>query len=139
MRQHSPKAIPFKWRYRAAGFDMARRSGAIHHDQTYFTVCGANYRWSVIDDSAKEGCMSITFELPPDVAKRVKAIRDLDQRVAAFLRGRTRGLAQARYSERTRRLLDESREGANKLKEGVGCEELFRRFFELHDRFTSKL
>ena len=73
--------------------------------------------------------------------ERVKAIRDLDQRVADFLRGQAEleDWRKRRYSERARRLLDESREGANKLKEGVGCEELFRRFFELHDRFTSKL
>ena len=91
--------------------------------------------------SAKEGRMSITVELPPDVEERVKAIRDLDQRVADFLRGQAEleDWRKRRYSERARRLLDESREGANQLKEQVGREELFRRFFDLHDRFTSKL
>ena len=83
--------------------------------------------------------MSITIELSPEVEERVKAIRDLDQRVADFLRGQAEleDWRKRRYSERARRLLDESREGVS--KEQVGREELFRRFFELHDRITRKL
>ena len=85
--------------------------------------------------------MSITVELPPDVEERVKAIRDLDQRVADFLRGQAEleDWRKRRYSERARRLLDESRANAHELKERVSRDELFRRFFELHDRITSKL
>ena len=85
--------------------------------------------------------MSITIELPPDVEDRVRAIHDLDRRVAAFLRGQAEleEWRKRRYSERARRLLEESRANAHELREQVSREELFQRFFELHDRITSKL
>lgn len=85
--------------------------------------------------------MSIIVELPPEVEERVKAIRDLDQRIADFLRGQAEleDWRKRHYSERARRLLEESRTTARELKERVSREELFRRFFELHDRMTSKL
>jgi hypothetical protein len=85
--------------------------------------------------------MSIVVQLPPEVEERVKAIRDLDRRVADFLRGQAEleDWRKRRYSERARRLLDESRANAQMLKESVSRDELFRRFFEMHERITSKL
>ncbi len=85
--------------------------------------------------------MSITVQLPPDVEERVKSIRDLDRRVADFLRGQAEleDWRKRRYSERARRLLEESRANAQASKEGESRDELFRRFFELHERISSKL
>ena len=85
--------------------------------------------------------MSITVELPADVEDRVRAIHDLDRRVAAFLRGQAEleDWRNRRYGERARRLLEESRANVQELNEQVSREELFQRFFELHDRITSKL
>ena len=84
--------------------------------------------------------MSITVELPADVEDRVRAIHDLDRRVAAFLRGQAEleDWRKHRYSARAHRLLEESRANVHDLKQ-VSREELFQRFFELHDRITSKL
>lgn len=83
--------------------------------------------------------MSITVELPPDVEDRVRGIHDLDRRIAVFLRGQAdlEEWRKRRYSERARRLLEESRGNVDELRNQVSREELFQRFFELHDRITS--
>ena len=85
--------------------------------------------------------MSIAVELPPDVEDRVRAIHDLDRRIAAFLRGQAEleEWRKRRYSDRARRLLEENRANLHELREQVSREELFQRFFELHDRITAKL
>lgn len=86
--------------------------------------------------------MSITVELPPEMEERVRQIPDLNERVAAFLRDQAdyEAWRQRRYSTRARMLAEESLAEAVQLKaQGSGREELFERFFELHDRITRSL
>ena len=86
--------------------------------------------------------MSITVELPPEMEERVRQIPDLNQRVAAFLHDQAdyEAWRERRYSAKARALAAESLAEAEKLKEeGIGREELFQRFFELHDRITRAL
>lgn len=74
--------------------------------------------------------------------ERVRHIPDLNQRVAAFLREQAdyEAWRERRYSSRAREIVDESSSTAAALAdEGLSREELFNRFFELHDRFTRSL
>ncbi len=86
--------------------------------------------------------MSITVELPPEMEERVRQIPDLKERVTAFLRDQAdcEEWRQRRYSAKARTIAEESLAEAEALKaQGLGRGELFRRFFELHDRITRAL
>ena len=73
--------------------------------------------------------MSITIELPPDIEDRVRAIPDLDQRIAEFLRHQTsleewRG---QRYSPGARALVAGAAAEAAELRaKSVSREQAFR-------------
>jgi hypothetical protein len=89
-----------------------------------------------------ESGMSITVELPPEMEERIRQIPDLNERVAAFLRDQAdyEAWRARRYNAKARALAEESLAEAEQLKaQGVGREELFRRFFDLHDRITRAL
>lgn len=86
--------------------------------------------------------MSIIVELPPAMEERLLQIPDLNQRVAAFLRDQAdyEAWRERRYCAKARALAEESVAEADELKaQGDGREELFRRFFELHDHITRAL
>jgi len=86
--------------------------------------------------------MSITVELPPEMEERVRQIPDLNERVAAFLRDQAQyeEWRRRRRSAKARAVAEESLAEAKALKaRGFSREELFRRFFDLHDRITRAL
>ena len=83
--------------------------------------------------------MSITVELPPDLEQQARAIPDLGQRIAAFVRNQVEYelWRKQRYSEKARGLLEASRAETAKLKaSGKTRDELFREFMELHENIT---
>lgn len=86
--------------------------------------------------------MSITVELPPDLEKQVREIPDVRERVVSFLRGQVEyeNWRRQRGSEKARRIVSEGLAEAERLKAGgVSREEMFRRFFAVHDEITRKL
>ena len=92
--------------------------------------------------SAKEGRMSITVELPPDVEQRVRDLPDLNKRIVNFLRDQAdwEEWRRRRYSAQAQTIALESLAEAEALKvQGVSREEMFREFFEVHDRIARLL
>lgn len=86
--------------------------------------------------------MSITIELPPDIEDRVRAIPDLDQRVADFLRHQA-GLEEwraRRYSPGAQAILAAAEAEAARLREtGVSREQAFRELREAQDEISRHL
>ena len=105
--------------------------------------------------------MTLTLELPPEVEARVRRIPDLQERVITFVRGlagemeppppsgavRFPSNAQeleewrkARYSERARRISEQSRVEAEKMqREGFDREAEFDRLEVVLERISEKL
>ena len=92
--------------------------------------------------SVKEGGMSITVELPADMEQRVRDIPDLNKRIVNFLRDQAdwEEWRRRRYSAQAQTIALESLAEAEALKvQGVSREEMFREFFEVHDRIARLL
>ena len=85
--------------------------------------------------------MSITVELPSDIESQVRAIPDLDQRIADFLRNQAayEQWRAGRYNEKVRRLAEEGMAEGERLKaEGVSREEMFGRLFAVLEKIESR-
>ena len=83
--------------------------------------------------------MSITVEVPPDIAEQVRTIPNLDQRVLSFLRSQVEyeKWREQRYSERARSIVSEGLAEAERMKKaGVSREEMFRRLFKVCDEIA---
>jgi hypothetical protein len=86
--------------------------------------------------------MSITIDLPPDVEDRLRAIPDLDQRIAEFLRHQTslEEWRERRYSPAARAVMAEAQAEADKLAaEGVSREQAFREWREARSEISEQL
>ena len=81
-------------------------------------------------------------ENPPDVEQRVRGLPDLNKRIVNFLRDQAdwEEWRQRRYSAKAQVIATESLAEAEVLKaQGVSREEMFREFFEVHERISRAL
>jgi hypothetical protein len=86
--------------------------------------------------------MSITIELPPDLEDRLRAIPDLDQRIAEFLRHQTslEQWRERRYSPAARALVAGAQAEAAMLGAvGVAREQAFREWREARSEISQHL
>jgi hypothetical protein len=86
--------------------------------------------------------MSITVELPPDIEDRIRAIPDLDQRVAQFLRNQV-GIEEwraRRYSPEAQALVAGAEAEAARLgAEGISRAQIFRELREAREEIGKHL